>query len=751
MPSSATCDHNSQDKSGAPDQVRGGYEGRCAFTSRPPTAPDFAGQYSSQGYNRLALWHGTTACQGADHIMQTKPFNPFIASIWRKMAETMFVEPAEMAITPQQVVDNLQKMFGNIEGRTPFETGLSVFAAWLVLGGPVWHFAPRSFRIWRIERRLKNSRVDLFQDMARIRGIVYAGYYGHWLDTAGPDPDQAAEEDANVANPVFTAIGFTLPRHRTRAGTPDDPAIDEYSGNDLPPSVFVSEDAIPDSVEVIVIGSGAGGAVAASNLADQGYEVLVIEAGPYLPSTAITPHELKMSSSLYKDGAIQTTRDRDIIVFQGRTVGGSTVINNGICLRLAKEGETHPDANDVLATWQGLGADIADHALEASYERIETRLGIHEIDRRLGQSNGTRMLTGWQAYRTGSTDPLDQRAISGWFRKNWGSKYEDNRCVSSGYCNTGCPYGRKRAMPESFLHHATLSAPRKARILAHAQVLEIGWGPRGADGRRVATSVQILLPDGRGKRIGVTKGVVVAAGTIASSNILSASGIAGTGKDISLNIACPVPALMTDEVGAWDEDQMATFIDRGDFLIESHFQPPMSMATLVPGWFGDHFQRMLNYNRLASAGVLFPADRRGTIKNGKLSFKLTEADLEVLRRALALLTKVHLAVGAQEVYPALLKGDTIRAGISHEAIDQMMRDKIKEPDDVVLSSSHPHGGNAINADPAKGVVDLDQRVHGTSNVLVTDASVMPSCIRVNAQLTTMAMSDRVTYGRRVFG
>ncbi|MDP5103566.1 MAG: GMC oxidoreductase, partial [Erythrobacter sp.] len=428
-----------------------------------------------------------------------------------------------------------------------------------------------------------------------------------------------------------------------------------------------------------------------------------------------------------------------------------TVINNGICLRLAGEGETHPDANDVLATWQHLGAGIAGDVLNAAYERIEDRLGIHEIDRRLGQSNGTRMLAGWQAYRVGSADPLDQRAISGWFRKNWGAKHEDNRCISCGYCNTGCPYGRKRAMPESFLHHATLAAPRKARILAHAQVLDIGWGLRAADGRRVATSVQILLPDGRGKRISVTKGVVVAAGTIASSNILSASGIAGTGKDISLNIACPVPALMSDPVRAWDEDQMATFIDRGDFLIESHFQPPMSMATLVPGWFDEHFRRMLNYNRLASAGVLFPADRRGTVKGGKLSFKLQEADLEVLRRALALLTKVHFAGGAQEVYPALLQGDTLSAGMSEAAIDQFFRDHISEPDDVVLSSSHPHGGNAINADPAKGVVDLDQRVHGTTNVLVTDASVMPSCIRVNAQLTTMAMSDRVTFGRRVFG
>jgi hypothetical protein len=306
-------------------------------------------------------------------------------------------------------------------------------------------------------------------------------------------------------------------------------------------------------------------------------------------------------------------------------------------------------------------------------------------------------------------------------------------------------------MPESFLRHATLHAPRKARILAHAAVSHIGWSGLDDHGRKVASSVQVMLPDGRAKTIRVTKGVVVAAGTIASSNILSASGIEGTGKGISLNIACPVPTLMPGPVNAWDEDQMATFVDRADFLIESHFQPPMSMASLVPGWFDEHFRRMLNYNRLASAGVLFPADRRGTIRKGKLGFELEQSDLAVLRRALATLTKVHFRGGAEEVYPALLHGETLSRGMSDAEIDRFFEEHIEEPDDVVLSSSHPHGGNAINADPRKGVVDLDQRVHGVANVLVTDASVMPSCIRVNAQLTTMAMSDRVTHGKRVFG
>jgi choline dehydrogenase-like flavoprotein len=116
-------------------------------------------------------------------------------------------------------------------------------------------------------------------------------------------------------------------------------------------------------------------------------------------------------------------------------------------------------------------------------------------------------------------------------------------------------------------------------------------------------------------------------------------------------------------------------------------------------------------------------------------------ELPLLRRALATLAKVHFAAGAVEVYPALARGQTLRPG---DDIDSFFECAITEADDVTLSSSHPHGGNARNEDPARGVVDLDCRVHGTANVLVTDASVFTSCIRVNAQLTTMAMAHYAT-------
>jgi choline dehydrogenase-like flavoprotein len=237
--------------------------------------------------------------------------------------------------------------------------------------------------------------------------------------------------------------------------------------------------------------------------------------------------------------------------------------------------------------------------------------------------------------------------------------------------------------------------------------------------------------------------VIIAAGTIASSKLLHRSQIGGTGSDISLNVASPIIALMAaGGTPCWDEDQMASVVDCGDFLIESHFQPPMSMAAMMPGWFEEHHRRMRNYGNVVSAGILFPADRRGHLDGGKLNFKLdSQVDLPLLRKAMATLAKVHFAGGAIELYPALLKAPILTRDMD---VDAFFEEAIKEADDVTLSSSHPHGGNPINADPTKGVVDLDLRVHGTENLMVTDASVFPSCIRVNAHFTTMAIAQYAT-------
>lgn len=654
------------------------------------------------------------------------PFNPLQAAILTALTEALF-HGVDMKITPRQVVANLQHQFGMVEGGKPRELGLTLYLVCLFMGGPFFLLMEPGWRARRVAARLERSTNNLMQDLARIRGIVYAGYYGHW---------QGAAEADNDDNPVLNAIGFELPHRRVRGA--GEVKIQLFPGRDLAHDDVLDPSEAPDSVEIVVIGSGAGGAVAAANLA-RNHDVLVIEAGSHYPSAAITHEERRMTARLFIDGGIQTSRDHDIVVFQGHCVGGSTVINNGIALRVAQPGLTHPQANPVFATWAALGAPVDTARFDAAYHTVETRLGIEPIDPKSGRNNGTHLLNGWRAHAAASGDPMDAASPALWFSKNYGPRSIHADCAYCGYCNTGCPYGRKQGMAQSFLIDARASG---ARILADTKVDRIVWGSPDLDGRRVATGVEVLLPDGSRRTIRATKGVVVAAGTMASSRILDKSGIDGTGEGISLNIACPVVALMPQEVRAWDEDQMATYVDRGDFLLESHFQPPMSMSTLMPGWFGDHATRMLNYNRLVSAGVLFPADRQGRLIDGTLHFKLrADVELPLLRRALATLSRVHFAGGAEEVYPALARGQTLRRS---DDIDAFFADGIGEADDVTLSSSHPQGGNARNVDPDKGVVDLDCRVHGTANVLVTDASTFASCIRVNAQLTTMAMAHYAT-------
>jgi len=65
---------------------------------------------------------------------------------------------------------------------------------------------------------------------------------------------------------------------------------------------------------------------------------------------------------------------------------------------------------------------------------------------------------------------------------------------------------------------------------------------------------------------------------------------------------------------------------------------------------------------------------------------------------------------------------------------------VRDASDITLGTGHPQGGNVLSTDPARGVVDPDFKVYGYDNLFVCDASVFPSSIGVNPQLTVMALA-----------
>jgi hypothetical protein len=82
--------------------------------------------------------------------------------------------------------------------------------------------------------------------------------------------------------------------------------------------------------DVVIVGSGAGGATMAAELAEAGVDVVVIEEGGYHPTESFTADSMRALRTLYRDGGGGMAVGRPSVVFaEGRCVGGSTVVNGG--------------------------------------------------------------------------------------------------------------------------------------------------------------------------------------------------------------------------------------------------------------------------------------------------------------------------------------------------------------------------------------------------------------------------------------
>jgi len=79
--------------------------------------------------------------------------------------------------------------------------------------------------------------------------------------------------------------------------------------------------------DVVIVGSGAGGATSAEILSAAGLDVLVVEEGPLRTSSDFKMQEAAAYAELYQEGMARMSKDGGISIMQGRAVGGSTLIN----------------------------------------------------------------------------------------------------------------------------------------------------------------------------------------------------------------------------------------------------------------------------------------------------------------------------------------------------------------------------------------------------------------------------------------
>jgi choline dehydrogenase-like flavoprotein len=478
--------------------------------------------------------------------------------------------------------------------------------------------------------------------------------------------------------------------------------------------------------DICIIGSGAGGGILAYELARANPEaqILVLERGQYVEPRHFTEDEVGMIGRLYADGLMQQTEDWRFTVLQGSCVGGSTTVNNAVCFdppQRVLDRWNHPHGHNAGLDLEGLRDSVA---------AVRSFLTVVPQTKAVLNPSGAKYLEAAGRLPGGTLDAdVVQANIQG--------------CFGSGYCNIGCKWGKKLSMLETALPWAQRDFPDRVRIVAECEVERIVT--MSGHPKRVA-GLRAKLVDGRGINVRARK-YVLSAGSVSSSYLLLRSG-AGRGLPVGKGFSCNMGAPLTADfdgkpLNSYDGLQISHFgiPSEPGFVFETWFNPPVSQALNMPGWFEQHFENMERYDHLMAVGVLV-----GTASNGRIvraltggpgvDFRPRQKDLATLARGLKLLGELLFDAGAARVMVNSWGYDEFTSADQLGAIDRIAAD----PDHISLGTGHPQGGNAISCDPKRGVVGPDFKVHGYDDLYVCDASVFPSSLTVNPQLTVMSLA-----------
>ncbi|MFN0016173.1 MAG: GMC family oxidoreductase N-terminal domain-containing protein [Saprospiraceae bacterium] len=653
----------------------------------------------------LLLWFSKSAEKSR---LGLKYFSPLQFRVLTALADVVIYGEKEI-LSPEETARNVDRYLAGFKAKGKWAAKAALlgiqYYPFLFLKVPFSHmnapdrltFIKRRFYQNITDRSVTRFWAEIVQGMIRMgKQLCYMGYYN--------DPK------------TYPTVGYVPFSQRAQLPAPHTPK---------PLSVLLPADIRTETmtVDVVVIGTGAAGALLAKGLADGGRQVLLLERGDYVPPGQFSEDEIEMLSKLYSDGAFQLSRDFRLQVLQGSCVGGTTVVNNGVCFDMPQ---------NVLDRWndsQTLDARLDANRLSQAFADVRKLMQVttqNHQNLNLGASffvKGLKNLGYDQAPNT--TGPVEAN-IKG--------------CLGCGYCNIGCKFGKKLSMLDTVLPDAQQAHGSDAfRIIAQCEVMKIC-----SKGKR-AESVRCRLGDGRLLEVKANT-VVVAAGAISSSVLLQKSGIAGgkAGRNLGFNLVSPFSAVFEKPVNAYNGLQISHYLafspDRG-YVLETWYNPPLAQSAVMPGWFEEHFNNMLRYNHIATVGALVGSESNAVVKPSMLTgrsitYRPTPGDLKKVVDGLLVAGEILLEGGATTLLPHTFAYHEFRNKIDLARLPQLVRSNA----DITLASGHPQGGNPVSADARRGVVDPEFKVHGYDNLYVCDASVFPSSLGVNPQLTVMALA-----------
>ena len=508
-----------------------------------------------------------------------------------------------------------------------------------------------------------------------------------------------------------------------------------------------------EEVDVCVVGAGASGSVVGAKLAEAGFSVVILDAGPHWdPTRDFVSDEQSSYRLFWTDERI--TGGGDPVELgannSGRGVGGSTVHYSMVAMRAHPEDFRRGTLDGPVS-----GADVRDwpitfEDLEPFYEEVEEALQIagpthypwgrrrKRYPQREHELNAPARQLVYGCVKLGI--PVAPAPIATL------SAPHDGRppCVYRGFCNYGCTTNAKSSALVTYIPRAIRAG---AEVRPNAMVARIE-----CDSRNRAMGVSHFRGEASELHLQRARCVVLAGYSIETPRLLLNStnpsfpdGLANSsgcvGKYFMVHSGNQAFAKFPDRIGQYKAPPPGGAISEhfnrtmpsagfvGGYTIEIVGPHPCDFAsrmTAARGMWGEQLRRtMLDYNYWSGLGIVgevvaqesnavsLDADEKDShgLPVAHVRFTFHQNDRKLIEHATAQMTRILDAAGGSETWTA-----------------QRM--------------AHLLGGCRMGSDPDDSVVNSDCRAHDVSNLFICDGSVFASSTAVNPSLTIQAIAAR---------